>query len=170
VAANRAARAATTSISAQSVGLESKKTSGRGGVFFLDFPLYRTNQAQWCAHVVNTSLKEGILMTDLEETSSRNGKIWLSFCLCLPSLLGFLAFLFSFPINRQISFWPHEAIAEIFVKWFLFITPLTTVIAVITLIKQRQANEMIFRVKLLSWVAVVVSLIVNAIVLLGMSG
>jgi hypothetical protein len=29
-------------ISAQSVGLESKKTSGRGGVFFLDIPLYRT--------------------------------------------------------------------------------------------------------------------------------
>jgi hypothetical protein len=35
VAANRAARAAAASISAQSVGLESKKTSGRGGVFFL---------------------------------------------------------------------------------------------------------------------------------------
>src|ERR1700731_529176 len=30
--------------SAQSAGLESKKTSGRGEVFFLDFPLYRTNQ------------------------------------------------------------------------------------------------------------------------------
>jgi hypothetical protein len=43
VAAIRAAGAAATSISAQSVGLESKKTSGRGEVFFLDFPLYRTS-------------------------------------------------------------------------------------------------------------------------------
>jgi hypothetical protein len=42
MAANRAAGAEARTISAQSVGLESKKTSGRGEVFFLDFPLYRT--------------------------------------------------------------------------------------------------------------------------------
>src|ERR1700730_2802538 len=45
MAANRAAGAEARTISAQSVGLESKKTSGRGEVFFLDFPLYRTYQA-----------------------------------------------------------------------------------------------------------------------------
>jgi hypothetical protein len=44
MAANRAAGAEARTISAQSVGLESKKTSGRGEVLFLDFPLYRTNQ------------------------------------------------------------------------------------------------------------------------------
>jgi hypothetical protein len=42
-AANRAAGAEARTISAQSGGLESKKTSGHGEVFFLDFPLYRTN-------------------------------------------------------------------------------------------------------------------------------
>jgi hypothetical protein len=45
MAANRAAGAEARTISAQSVGLESKKTSGRGEVSFLDFPLYRTTQA-----------------------------------------------------------------------------------------------------------------------------
>lgn len=115
-------------------------------------------------------LAEEILVTNSEEPSFRKGTIWLSFCLCLPSLLGFVAFLFSFPIDRQISFWPHETIAEIFVQWFLFIAPVNTVIAVITLIKRRRAREMTLRVKLLSWIAIGVSLVVNAIVLLGMSG
>jgi hypothetical protein len=41
---NRDAGAEARTISAQSGGLESKKTSGHGEVFFLDFPLYRTNQ------------------------------------------------------------------------------------------------------------------------------
>jgi hypothetical protein len=44
MAANRAVGAEARTISAQSVGLESKKTSGHGEVFFLDFPLYRTYQ------------------------------------------------------------------------------------------------------------------------------
>jgi len=70
------------------------------------------------------------------------GTIWLSLCLCLPSILGFLAFLFSFPIDRQIPFWPHATIVVIFVQWFLFITPVTTAIAIITLIKRRRAREM----------------------------
>jgi len=44
-AAYRAPGAEARSISAQSGGLESKKTSGHGEVFFLDFPLYRTYQS-----------------------------------------------------------------------------------------------------------------------------
>ena len=49
MAANRAAGAEARTISAQSGGLESKKTSGHGEVFFLDFPLYRTyrESAAW---------------------------------------------------------------------------------------------------------------------------
>jgi hypothetical protein len=96
--------------------------------------------------------------------------MWLSPTLCLPSLLGFLAFLFSFPVDRQIRFWPHETSAEIFSQWFLFVTPVTTAIAIITLIKRRRAREMALLVKLLSWTAVAVSLVINAIVVLGMSG
>ena len=104
------------------------------------------------------------------QPSFPNGKIWLSLCLCLPSILGFLAFLFSFPIDRQIPFWPHATIAVVFVQWFLFITPVTTAIAIITLIKRRRAREMTIWVKLFSWAAVAVSLVMNAIVVLGMSG
>jgi len=116
------------------------------------------------------SLVEVILVANSGEPSLRKGTIWLSLLLCLPSILGFLTFLFSFPIDRQIRFWPHETIAEIFIQWFLFITPVTTAIAIIMLIKRRRAREMTLWVKLLSWTAVAVSLVINAIVVLGMSG
>src|ERR1700724_363708 len=67
MAANRAAGAEARTISAQSVGLESKKTSGRGEVFFLDFPLYRTYQhldGTWSIgygpHIVGRYNQQGI--------------------------------------------------------------------------------------------------------------
>ena len=44
---------------------------------------------------------------------------------CFPSLLGFLFFLFSFPIGRSIPFWPRVNVAEVFFFWFLIITPIT---------------------------------------------
>jgi hypothetical protein len=78
---------------------------------------------------------------NLEEGPSRRATIWLSLQWCLPSLLGFLAFLFAFPIDRKIPFWPHLSIAEVFILWFLFITPITTVIAIITLLKSLPATR-----------------------------
>jgi hypothetical protein len=128
-----------------------------------------TYQAQYGTDTAKMSLVEEILVANSEEPSSRKGAMWLSLWWCLPSLLGFVAFLFSFPIDRQIPFWPHQSIAEIFVQWFLFVTPVTTAIAIITLIKRRRAIEMTLGIKLLSWTAVAVSLATNAIVLLGMS-
>jgi hypothetical protein len=53
-AANRTAGAEARCISAQSGGLESKKTSGHGEVFFLDFPLYRTYRDLMAPHRRNT--------------------------------------------------------------------------------------------------------------------
>jgi hypothetical protein len=85
-------------------------------------------------------------------------------------LLGFLAFVFAFPIYRQIPFWPHLSIAEIFILWFLFITPVTTLIAIIALIKHRRAGRMAPWAKLFVWIAIAVSLVINAVVLLGMAG
>ena len=68
MAANRAAGAEVRTISAQSLGLESKKTSGRGEVFFLDFPLYRTYQELGesvlsMAQTGNISAFNGVLVT-----------------------------------------------------------------------------------------------------------
>jgi hypothetical protein len=113
---------------------------------------------------------EEILVANPQEPSSRKGAMWLSLRWCLPSLLGFLAFLFSFPIDRQIPFWPHQSIAEIFVQWFGLITPVTTLIAIITLIKRRRAVGMTLWVKLLAWTVIALCLIINAFVILGMVG
>jgi len=68
LAANRAAGAEARNIPAQSVWLESKKTSGRGEVFFLDPPLYRTYQ---------DSLKTGRKVCNMLRTLRHRSK---SFC------------------------------------------------------------------------------------------
>jgi len=107
-------------------------------------------------------------MTESEQTPLRQDKAWLPLWWCLPSLLGFVAFLFSFPIDRQIPFWPHLNLAEIFTLWFLFITPIATVIAIVLLIKRNRIGRTTRLIKLLLWAAIAASLLVNAFVLLGM--
>ena len=62
-------------------------------------------------------------------SASRN---WFPFLCCLPSLLGLLVFLLAFPIDRRIPHWFPLNLAEVFTLWFLFITPVTTVIAIVT--------------------------------------
>jgi hypothetical protein len=115
-------------------------------------------------------LVEGILLVNSGQPSFRKDTMWLSLRWCLPALCGFLAFLFSFPIYRQIPFWPHMDIAEIFAMWFVLVTPVTTLIAIITVIKRRRAGDMTTRVRLLTWAVIALCLVINAFVLLGMAG
>jgi hypothetical protein len=129
-----------------------------------------TYQAQWFLDTAKMPLAEEILQVNLEQPSFRIGAVWPSLRWCLPCFLGFLAFLFSFPIYRQIPFWPHLSIAEIVVMWFGLITPVTTLIAIITLIKRRRAGGMTTWVKLLAWTVIALCLIINAFVILGMAG
>ena len=53
----------------------------------------------------------------------------------VAGVLGFLAFLIAFPIDRRIPRWFPLNFAEIFTLWFLVVTPVTTVIAIVTIIK-----------------------------------
>ena len=87
---------------------------------------------------------------------------------CLPALGGFVLFLFSFPIDRQIPFWPSLSIAELFTLWFLFITPVTTVVAIIVLIKRRKIIHLPRFFRFFAWSAIVTSVLLNAFVLVGM--
>lgn len=90
---------------------------------------------------------------------------WTVPLLCMPCLLAFALFLVSFPIDRKIAFWPHLTIGEIYLHWFLFVTPISTLIAFIVLIKRRvQAS------KFLAWLLVIVSVLANAFVILGFVG
>jgi hypothetical protein len=107
-------------------------------------------------------------VTNSGETLPRQGNIWFSLRWCLPALFGFFAFLFAFPIDRRIPHWFPLNFAEVFTLWFLFITPVTTVVATVTLIKRKRTGRMAPLATLLTWTAIAVSLVVNAFVLLGM--
>jgi hypothetical protein len=107
-------------------------------------------------------------MASSEETFSRQGKVGAALVWCLPSLLGFALFLLSFPIDRQIRFWPFLSLADIFALWFLLITPVTTVIAIVMLIKRGRSGRIAVFIRVLAWLMITFSVLANVLILLGM--
>jgi len=93
---------------------------------------------------------------------------WRPLVWCFPSLGGLALFLFSFPIDPQIPFWPHLQIAEIFAYWFVFVAPVATVIATVLIVMRRRHIPRL--PKVIGWLAIVTSLLANAFVSLGMAG
>jgi hypothetical protein len=87
---------------------------------------------------------------------------------CLPSLLGFAAFLVAFPIDRVIPFWPHLSVAEVFFFWFLFVAPSATAIAIVIFKRHIQAGRLAPAGRVFAWVAMIVAVLVNAFVLFGL--
>src|SRR5580704_9744670 len=129
---------------------------------------YPTNRAQCCTETVRIQLVEEMPVANAEESSLPQVKIWLSLRWCLPALLGFLAFLVAFPIDRRIPHWFPLNFAELFTLWFLLVTPITTVIAIVALLKAKRAAPMALFATLITWAAIGVSLVTNVFVLLGM--
>jgi hypothetical protein len=103
-----------------------------------------------------------------EETVLRGNKVWPIVLWSAPSLLGFALFLVSFPIDRVNPFWPHLSFAEIFVYWFGLITPVTTVIGIVILVKR--GRSLATFPKVMAWLTIALSLLANLFVLLGMIG
>ncbi len=101
------------------------------------------------------------------EQSTKGVQVGSIFFWCLPSLVGFVLFLFSFPIDRIIPFWPHWSIAEIFFAWFIFVVPITVVIAFVVFVKRKRAANIALLTRSLVWVTLAVSLLVNLFMLLG---
>ena len=91
-------------------------------------------------------------------------KSWAVPLWCLPCLLAFALFFLSFPIDRKIPVWPHLNLAELYSIWFLFVTPITTLIAFIVLIRRRWMGPS----SILEWFLVIASFVVNALVLFGL--
>ena len=98
----------------------------------------------------------------------RSSKVSSVLLWCLPALLGFILFLFSFPIDRQIPFWPHWNLALLFLAWFLFVAPIATVIAIIVLLKTRKSGFRHPLITVLVWTAVILSVLASAFILVGM--
>ena len=86
---------------------------------------------------------------------------------CVPSLLGFLLFLFSFPIDHILG-WPQVNVAEVFFFWFLTIAPIGVVAASLKLIRARRRGIFTAPVSALAWTLVTVSASANVFMLLGM--
>ena len=93
---------------------------------------------------------------------------WPVFVWCLPALGGFAMFLLSFPIDRKISFWPRLSLAEMFTLWFLFVAPIATTIATVALIRRRRSAHIATIIRVLAWTMITVSVLVNALILVGM--
>lgn len=105
--------------------------------------------------------------------ASPNGRIddqktaWPVFVWCVPALGGFVTFLFSFPIDRQIPFWPHLSFDEMFTLWSLLVAPTATTIAMAALIRRRRSAHIAILAKALAWAAIAASVLVNAFILVG---
>jgi len=118
-------------------------------------------------HVYNLfSRRRPVIPT--EKVSPCETNLWPVFFWSLPCLLAFALFLLSFPIYRPIPFWPHWEIAEVFAAWFVTVTPVSTSIAIVVLIKRRRGSARPPR--LIAWLAIAVSVLANAFVLVGMAG
>ena len=86
---------------------------------------------------------------------------------CLPSLLVFVLFLFSFPIDRSIPFWPHWDLVTIYSIWFVFVAPVATVIAFVLFMKRRRQGQVVSFTRLLVWIALTLSVVVDLFMLLA---
>ena len=107
-------------------------------------------------------------MIPTENVAPRETNLWPVFFCSLPCLLAFVSFLFSFPIDRPIPFWPHWEIAEIFAAWFVTVAPVSTLIAIVVLIKRGRGSARPPRV--IASLTIAVSILANAVVVLGMAG
>lgn len=103
-----------------------------------------------------------------ESAVPKHSNAWQVLGWCFPALLGFAAFLVSFPIDRRVSFWPHLSLAEVFGAWFLFVTPVANTAAIVTLIKRTRLSALPLVAKWLLVAAVTLAVLLNLFVLLGL--
>ncbi len=99
---------------------------------------------------------------------SGESKGWLVYAWCLPTFLGIAAFLLAFPIDRQIPFWPHANLAEVFGAWFLLVAPTATTLAIVTFTKQARRGLSNRTPKWILVVVVTLSILLNLLVLIGL--
>jgi hypothetical protein len=115
--------------------------------------------------------QEGIQMNatlSSEGAVSGQGKGWLVFAWCLPTFLGIAAFLLAFPIDRQIPFWPHANLAEVFGAWFLFVAPAATTLAIVTFTKQARRGLFTRAPKWILVLVLTLAILLNLLLLVGL--
>jgi hypothetical protein len=87
----------------------------------------------------------------------------------LPSLISVLLFACMFPIGRAFSAWPHTVIAEGSFYWFLTITPVTTIVAVVRVMRYTRRKQLQAGLQVLGWGLIVLSIMLNGVVLIRLA-
>src|SRR5690242_2749841 len=87
----------------------------------------------------------------------------------LPSLISVLLFACMFPVSQKLYVWPHTAIAEAAFCWFLTITPLTTIVAVVRTMRFSRRKQLQIGLKALAWGLIGLSVMLNGVVLVGLA-
>jgi len=87
----------------------------------------------------------------------------------LPSLLSVLLFACMFPVGHELYVWPHTAVAEAAFYWFLTITPLTTIVAVVRIMRFSRRKQLQVGLKALGWGLIGLSVTLNGVVLIGLA-
>lgn len=87
----------------------------------------------------------------------------------LPSLISVLLFACMFPIGHGVYAWPHTVIAEGSFYWFLTITPLTTIVAVVRVMRLSRRKQLQAGLKALGWGLIGLSIMLNGVVLIGLA-
>src|SRR5690349_7658758 len=86
-----------------------------------------------------------------------------------PALASVLLFVCFFPIGGAVPVWPHTTIAEGFFYWFLTITPTTTVMAVLRIVRYSRRRQLQVWLKALGWGLIALSAMLNGVVLVGLA-
>jgi hypothetical protein len=83
----------------------------------------------------------------------------------LPSLLSVLLFACLFLISGTSAIWPHTVIAEGSFYWFLTITPVTIIVAIVRVMRYSRRQQLQLTLKVVGWGLIVLSTTLNGIVL-----
>jgi hypothetical protein len=106
--------------------------------------------------------------SDTEGAAPDRSKTLLICAWCLPTLLGIAAFLISFPIDRQVPFWPHLNIAEAFCAWFLLVTPAATTVGIVKLTRGSRLGQITTTAKWLLLTVITIAVLLNVFLLFGL--
>ena len=85
---------------------------------------------------------------------------------CSPSILGFVAFLFSFPLGRPLPILSSWTLFDLFFMFFLFVPAFTIGALVLTIMYTRNPSAST-RSKLLAWIVLTLTVAINAFTVMG---
>ena len=86
----------------------------------------------------------------------------------LPSLVSVLLFACLFPLGRTFPIWRYTPIAEVAFYWFLTITPITIIVAMVRVLRFSRKKQLQHSLKITVWGLIVLTILLNGVVVIGL--